>query len=286
MSNSEDDGHYDLGSHADAPRLTKLEEAELCALKALGDAAARDILTTRNLAIALNAAHRTDRQNGGHLCLDDLFGEAMILLLRAVDLFDAQRGRLSTIAVPLIVRGLALYVNRYERGPVCLPEDAARLLPLLRRDMRILEAELDRLPTPDELAKRTGLPVAEVSALIDATARGAVQFGEAESMGLISDMAQHFEPESDGLPEDRGDLVQALRGANVSRRIAELYLRADVTPRQAMHVGLRYDLFGLTGYLTLREIGELTGFSPATVSSDIRKAETKLAALVSGNEAQ
>src|SRR4051812_31601405 len=77
---------------------TRAEEQSLGRRIRAGDAAARDELIRRNIPLVLKLAVEHYRKRHG-LDLDDLIQDGMIGLMRAVEMFDPERGtRFSTYA--------------------------------------------------------------------------------------------------------------------------------------------------------------------------------------------
>jgi len=128
--------------------------------------AARATLVRHNLRLVVSIAKRYQRAAGHHLTLDDLISFGCRGLLIAVDRFDPAKSRkLSTYATwwirQAISRGIA------DEGRVIdLPVHVHERLMQLARARASLRQQLQREPTPDELATETGWPLRRVAGLI------------------------------------------------------------------------------------------------------------------------
>src|SRR3954447_13286273 len=118
-------------------------------LRETGDAAVRDELVYRYLALARHLARRWQgRGEDG----DDPMQVATLALLKAVDRFDPSRGpAFSSFAVPTITGELKRYF-RDRAWTVRPPRDLSELRVRVKRTADVLTAELGRMPTPSELA--------------------------------------------------------------------------------------------------------------------------------------
>ena len=125
-------------------------------------AAARAAFAAANQRLVVAFARRYDHRG---LPFDDLVQEGTLGLLRAIDLFDPDRGtRFSTYAAwwmtQALRRALATQVP-LTHVPLNVQNDRARLA----RQAHALHAALGHPPSPAELAAAAGLPRARVDAL-------------------------------------------------------------------------------------------------------------------------
>ncbi len=140
--------------------LTGREEVELAKRIEHGDLDAKDKLITHNLKLVISVAKHY--QVSTDMALLDLVQEGTIGLIRAAEKFDWRRGfKFSTYATPwirqAIQRGLA-NKGRAIRLPPAVEQVQRKIAAAERR----LSDELDREPTPDEIAAATGLDCARV----------------------------------------------------------------------------------------------------------------------------
>ena len=140
--------------------LTGPEEIVLAKRIEQGDLDAKDKLITHNLKLVISVAKHY--QVNTDMALLDLVQEGTIGLIRAAEKFDWRRGfKFSTYATPwirqAIQRGLA------NRGrAIRLPPAVEQVQRKIAAAERRLSDELDREPTPSEIADATGLDRARV----------------------------------------------------------------------------------------------------------------------------
>ena len=135
--------------------LTGAEEIELAKRIEQGDLVAKDKLITHNLKLVISVAKHY--QVSTEMALLDLVQEGTIGLIRAAEKFDWRRGfKFSTYATPwirqAIQRGLA-NKGRAIRLPPAVEQVQRKIAAAERR----LSDELNREPTPREIADATGL---------------------------------------------------------------------------------------------------------------------------------
>ena len=148
------------------PLLTAAEEVELAQAIERGDLAAKERLINSNLRLVIKFARR---YQGHGLDLGDLVQEAMLGLIRAAEKFDWRRGyKFSTYAVLWIKQSIQRGLDNTGRQ-VRIPAHIAQRERTVNRITGELSARLDRVPTDEEVAKESKLPLHEVMAIRDLT---------------------------------------------------------------------------------------------------------------------
>lgn len=155
-----------LARHALEGRLPQAgaSEAELAELHRQGEAAFVRLVSA-NLRLVSMVTNPIARRSG--LDRDDLFQEGVVGLVEAARRFDHTRGaRFATFALPWIrLRVGERAVTRF--GDLGLPPRLARRWVALRASQDALRGRLGRLPTADEVARESGLPLAQVRELLN-----------------------------------------------------------------------------------------------------------------------
>jgi RNA polymerase primary sigma factor len=229
------------------PLLTAAEEVELAKRIERGDMAAKDRMITSNLRLVVSIARRYQTQG---ITLGDLIQEGVIGLIRATEKFDWRKGfKFSTYATwwirQAVQRGVA-NKSRTIRIPVHVVEREQKVA----RTERELLAKLGRMPTMEEIAKQSKLPlnqVIEVRAAARTVASTDAPIGS-EGDSSLGDLFAAAGPTT----EDEVD--QTIRGDAVRRAVAKL------PERQRNVISLRFGLGG--GEPTsLEQIGKQLGIT-------------------------
>ena len=144
------------------PLLTTPQEIAIAKLVRQGDPEAMQELVTRNLRFVISVAKKY--QNRG-LPLTDLIGEGNVGLLTAARKFDPDQGvKFISYAVWWIRQAILASLARQGRT-VRVPLNRTADLSRIVRTAETLRQELRREPTPEEIAKSTGLSVEVVQSL-------------------------------------------------------------------------------------------------------------------------
>jgi len=232
------------------PLLTKGDEVRLAKRIEQNDMAAKNALIEANLRLVVSVAKK---YQGRGLTLLDLVQEGNMGLIRAVEKFDWRRGfKFSTYATWWIRQSMTRALadqSRTIRIPVHMVERMNRVAAARRQ----LSQQLERDPTPEELAKAVDMDVHKVEELLK-IGQEPVSL-EAPVRGADEDSAQLGDFLSDDVL-DRPDeqVARAMREADVQDVL-------DTLPfRERRVIELRYGL-DPAGPMTLEDIGKQVGLT-------------------------
>ena len=250
-----------------SPREAKLPERRFQALLARIETHEADVrqakreLTEANLRLVVSIAKRYLRSG---LPLLDLVQEGNLGLLRAVDRFQYRRGfKFSTYATWWIRQAITRAIadrGRTIRIPVHLMEAFYKV----SRISRELTGQLGRAPTPEEVARRSGIPPAKVRLVLESARRPVsleTPIGEDAHLGELIEDTSAPSPVDGLLGEDRA--------AQVERALGHL------SAKERQIVRLRFGL-GTDEPLTLEQIGERYGLTRERIRQIEMKALAKL----------
>lgn len=138
--------------------LTEAEKQTLLKKAHAGDKKAREELITGNLRLVLSVVQRFHNRNENP---DDLFQVGVIGLMKAIDNFDTSLDlRLSTYAVPMIIGELRRFLR--DGSPIRVSRSMRDTAYHAMQARERLGAQLDREPTPAEIAKEIDKTESEV----------------------------------------------------------------------------------------------------------------------------
>jgi RNA polymerase primary sigma factor len=145
------------------PLLTGTQEVAIARRAVAGDPEAMHELVIRNLRFVISVAKKY--QNRG-LALTDLIGEGNVGLLTAARKFDPDQGvKFISYAVWWIRQSILAALARQGRT-VRVPLNRTADLSRIVRSAATLRQDLEREPTPEEIATATGLTVDVVQSLV------------------------------------------------------------------------------------------------------------------------
>jgi RNA polymerase primary sigma factor len=248
----------------DTPLLSAQQERELAERVAAGDPLARDHMVKANLRLVVNIARG---YLGKGLCLEDLIEEGNLGLMRAVEGFDGMMDtRFSTYASYWIKQSIRRAVMNNGK-PIRLPAYMVTLLSKWKRANEVLNEQLGRAPTPDEVGKALKLSKKKVGMVAKAI--------------RVNDLTPHCE----GLDGDDFLLDDMLTDER-SKAPDDLLIESDdlerifnqldrLGEREATVIRMR---FGLEPYvpMTLREVGENLGLTRERVRQLEKEAMEQL----------
>lgn len=247
-------------------RTNPTREKRLLTLKKAGDDA-RERFIRANLGLVIPIAEK-NRERG--LPFSDLIQEGNLGLIRAVEGFDWRMGtRFSTYAIWWIRQAIGRAVSdqgRTIRVPIHAQEDIKRLAKTTQALTNILERE----PTSGEIAAEMGVGVERIEELRLHEQRKLPSIYNLVSPGEDGDEAVwvDFIRDPDPLPEEV--MEEKERREETRRLLQHLY------PIERRCVELRYGLDNGGEKRTLREVGDVLGFTRERARQVLTVAEAKL----------
>lgn len=243
--------------------LTADEEKSLSRAISAGDAAARDRMVRANLRLVVNIARG---YSGKGLPLQDLIEEGNLGLLRAVEGFDPDMNtRFSTYASYWIKQSIKRALVNTAKT-IRVPAYMVELLSKWRRASARLAEELNRTPTPEDIAHEMGIPkkklriVKKAIALYNASPQSEQDENGLTLGDIVPDQRTHG-------PEDQ--LINSDNLKHVFRLLDEMDTRESTILRMR---------FGLDDSepQTLKEIGKSLGLTRERVRQIEAEALKKL----------
>lgn len=225
--------------------LTPEEEVELAERITKGDAKALEKLTKANLRFVVSVAKQYQNQG---LTLGDLINEGNLGLIKAAQRFDVTRGFKFISYAVWWIRQAILQALAEQARMVRLPLNKVGTISKFGKAFSSLEQQLEREPSPDELAEILEMAVEEVRETMKQAGRHVSMdspFAPGEDKSLIDTIPD------EGSIEPDGSLMLDSLCQEVKRALATL------TPREADVLTLYFGLGATTNNaLTLEEIGE------------------------------
>jgi len=245
------------------PRITPDEEKVLGDRIQRGDKAALRKLVEANLRFVVSFAKRY--RNCG-LSFLDLINEGNIGLIEAAKRFNPKKNvKFITYAV-WWVRQAIIHALSDQSGAFRLPQKQANLLYRIGKTISQLTIDLERAPTPDEIARKLEIPVEEVVALLQVA-------DENVSLSTVIDEEHEFhlsdKLEQDLIPSADAELMRA------SLRDHLYSCLGDLDPKEQKVLRLRFGL-DESDPKTLKEIGEMMGLSRERIRQIEAQALEKL----------
>ena len=226
--------------------LTAEEEVHFARLSLEGDEAARTRMIVSNLRLVVKIARRY--MNRG-LALFDLIEEGNLGLMRAVEKFDPERGfRFSTYATWWIRQTIERALMNQTRT-IRLPIHVVKEINTYPRAARKLAQELDREPSPEDVADMLDRPIEDVQWMLGLNERIASVDVPAERDSDCSLL--------DTIPDERNpDPLLILQDDDVQKH-TDPWL-GQLNDKQRAVVERRFGLFGRE-ISTLEQVGDEIG---------------------------
>jgi RNA polymerase primary sigma factor len=228
------------------PLLTSQQEVAIARQVVAGDLEAMQELVKRNLRFVISVAKKY--QNRG-MSLTDLIGEGNLGLLTAARKFDPDQGvKFISYAVWWIRQSILAALARQGRS-VRVPLNRTADLSRIVRSAETLRQDLQREPTPEEIAQATGLAVEIVQSLATLNSSDVRLDGplDQESDRTLID---RFVADEEGDPETR--VMERMLTEQIGLALSSL------PPRDAKVLQLYFGLNDGREH-TLEEIGGMLG---------------------------
>ena len=248
------------------PLLTAEEEVQLIRAVKNGDKTALDKIVKANLRFVVSVAKQYQGQG---LSLPDLINEGNIGLIKSVDRFDDTRGfKFISFAVWWIRQSIIKALADHARL-VRLPLNKVIAGGRIRKADSLLEQELERTPSAEELAEVLDMEPHEVTAHLNTKGHVSLDtpFSEDEDGGSLLDVLEN--PNVDGA-DRKIDHAESLK--------QEIDRTLQILPERHKEMLCYFYGIGVDYPLSLDDIGRRYDITPERVRQIKDKAISKLRA--------
>lgn len=224
--------------------ITAEEEVILAQKIKQGDQRALDKLVKANLRFVVSVSKQYQNQG---LSLPDLINEGNMGLIKAAQRFDETRGFKFISYAVWWIRQCILQALAEQSRIVRLPLNKIGAINKINKSYAKLEQELEREPTPEEIADLIDLSPRDIIESMKTQARHMsmdAPLGNSEDGGSMYELMEGFDNDS----PDNDLMLESLR-SEITRSLSAL------TAREADVVKLYYGLSGTHSH-SLEEIGE------------------------------
>lgn len=248
------------------PLLTAEEEVQLVRAVKNGDKSALDKIVKANLRFVVSVAKQYQGQG---MSLPDLINEGNIGLIKSVDRFDDTRGfKFISFAVWWIRQSIIKALADNARL-VRLPLNKVIAGSRIRKADSLLEQELERAPSAEELAEALDMDLHEVTAHLNAKEHVSLDtpFSEDEDGGCLLDTLEN--KNADGT-DSQLDHTESLK--------QEIDRSLQILPERHKKMLCYFYGIGVDYPLSLDDIGQRFDITPERVRQIKDKAISKLRA--------
>lgn len=250
------------------PLLTAEAERDLLRMVKEGDKDALDNLVSSHLRFVVSVCWKY-RQRG--LPLLDLINEGNLALYNAAEHFDlGSPVRFMSYAVWWIRQGVLDALAR-QAGAISFPPDRMHKVVRYRRLEAVLTQKLGRQPTPDEMARKSGISSKAIASLREAV----------EALSSTRGFRPPSDGGSDGKIHDWRPSIPETDADDFLLRKTLDSLLAKLKPNEQRIIALRYGLDHGTR-LSLAEVGTILGITCERVRQIQTRAITNLRELSQG----